>query len=54
MVGFDRAKTILKGHTQIFLAIKERNPEKELKKLQEHIQEDLKNLVHILGQKKER
>lgn len=40
-----RANTILKGHLEIFEAIKERNPEKAAKKLAAHTKEDLENLM---------
>jgi DNA-binding GntR family transcriptional regulator len=52
--GSDRAETILKGHTKIFQAIKEKNPEKASNRLKEHTQEDLTNLVHIIEQLRER
>lgn len=52
--GNDRAETILKGHTEIFQAIKEKNPEIATKKLKEHTQVDLKNLVKIIEQLEER
>jgi DNA-binding GntR family transcriptional regulator len=46
--GTERAETILKGHTEIYEAIKERNPAKAVEKLKEHTYEDLKNLVQIM------
>jgi DNA-binding GntR family transcriptional regulator len=52
--GSDRAETILKGHIEIFKAIKEKNPEKASDRLKVHTQEDLTNLVHIIEQLRER
>ena len=52
--GKDRANTIFKGHTDIFLALKERNPKKAADRLRMHTQEDLTNLVHIIEQLEER
>jgi DNA-binding GntR family transcriptional regulator len=49
--GAHRAETILKGHTEIYEAIKERNPEKASSKLKEHTYEDLNNLVQIIEHK---
>lgn len=46
--GENRAEKILKGHTEIFHAIKERNPEKAAKRLKAHTKEDLENLVRII------
>jgi DNA-binding GntR family transcriptional regulator len=51
--GPNRAETILKGHTEIFQAIKERNPEKASSNLKAHTQEDLENLVRIIKQMEE-
>lgn len=48
--GPGRAETILKGHTRIFQAIKEKNPEKAADRLKTHTREDLENLVRIIEQ----
>ncbi|NHM31398.1 GntR family transcriptional regulator [Bacillus sp. C11] len=52
--GTDRANTILKGHTQIFEAMKKRDPEKAADRLKEHTEEDLKNLIQVIEQLGER
>ncbi|MFC4801552.1 GntR family transcriptional regulator [Neobacillus sp. GCM10023253] len=52
--GEDRAYEILKGHRDIYLAIKERNPKRAVDRLREHTQEDLKNIVHVIEQFEER
>jgi DNA-binding GntR family transcriptional regulator len=52
--GADRANTILKGHTEIFKAIKKKDPEKAAEKLKEHTEEDLRNLIQIIEQLGER
>lgn len=52
--GADRAETILKGHTEVFQALKEKNPEIATRKLKEHTHEDLKNLVQIIEHLEER
>lgn len=44
----ERAIVILKEHTEIFKAIKNRNPEKASIKLIEHTKRDLENLVNII------
>jgi DNA-binding GntR family transcriptional regulator len=46
--GQSRAEIILKGHTEILQAIKERNPEKATNKLKAHTEKDLENLVRII------
>lgn len=52
--GEDRLNTILKGHTAIYLALKERNPKEAIDRLRKHTQEDLTNLVQIIEQLEER
>ncbi|MBS4214565.1 MULTISPECIES: GntR family transcriptional regulator [Neobacillus] len=52
--GENRFNTILKGHREIYDAIKERNPKKAADRLREHTQEDLSNLVHVIEQLEER
>jgi DNA-binding GntR family transcriptional regulator len=52
--GENRVNTILKGHTDIYLALKERNPKKASNRLKEHTQEDLTNLVKVIEQLEER
>ncbi|MGG1679986.1 GntR family transcriptional regulator [Neobacillus sp. NRS-1170] len=52
--GDDRLSTILKGHTDIYLAIKERDAKKASDRLKEHTQEDLSNLIQIIEQLEER
>ncbi|PLR75893.1 GntR family transcriptional regulator [Bacillus sp. V3-13] len=49
MEGPDRASVILKGHRDIFTAMKEKNPDEAAKKLTEHTQEDLENLIKLIG-----
>jgi DNA-binding GntR family transcriptional regulator len=49
--GVDRPNTIFRGHTEIYEAIKEKNPDKATEKLKKHTQEDLDNLIHLLNQK---
>ncbi|KAB2330421.1 GntR family transcriptional regulator [Cytobacillus depressus] len=49
--GSNRAETILKGHRQIFDAIKERNPEKAFRSLEEHTKEDLENLMILIKER---
>lgn len=49
----ERAAVILKEHTEIFSAIKSRNPEKACKKLIKHTKSDLENLINII-QKREK
>jgi DNA-binding GntR family transcriptional regulator len=46
--GVDRVNTILKGHMDIYQALKDREPKKAADRLREHTQEDLINLVHII------
>ncbi|MBT2689255.1 GntR family transcriptional regulator [Bacillus sp. ISL-47] len=43
-----RAALILKEHTEIFNAIKNRNPEKACKKLIKHTKNDLENLINLI------
>ncbi|PLS17491.1 GntR family transcriptional regulator [Bacillus sp. M6-12] len=50
--GPNRAETILKGHTEIFRAIKNRDPEEASLKLTEHTREDLENIIKIIEQKR--
>lgn len=52
--GEDRLNTILQGHTDIYLAIKDRDPKKASDRLKEHTQEDLTNLIQIIEQLEER
>ncbi|GGA20136.1 GntR family transcriptional regulator [Psychrobacillus lasiicapitis] len=47
--GVQRATTILKGHSDILDAIKEKNAEKASKRLEKHTQEDLQNLIRSLS-----
>lgn len=48
MQGQNRPNTILKGHTEIFQAIKEKNPEKAASLLKVHTLEDLENLTRLI------
>ncbi|MDP4155333.1 MAG: GntR family transcriptional regulator [Bacillota bacterium] len=48
MQGQNRPKTILKGHTEIFQAINEKNPEKAASLLKAHTLEDLENLTRLI------
>jgi DNA-binding GntR family transcriptional regulator len=52
--GENRANTILKGHSDIYQAIKEKDPLKASNRLKEHTQEDLTNLVQIIEHLEER
>ncbi|MEH7119486.1 GntR family transcriptional regulator [Neobacillus vireti] len=52
--GENRAIAILKGHTDIYLALKERNPKKAAERLREHTKEDLTNLVQLIEQVEEK
>ncbi|PWW20834.1 GntR family transcriptional regulator [Cytobacillus oceanisediminis] len=51
--GNERGQTILKGHKEIFNAIRERDPEKAAQSLMQHTQEDLKNLIKLIEGKGE-
>ncbi|MBT2689809.1 GntR family transcriptional regulator [Bacillus sp. ISL-47] len=51
--GNERGRIILKGHKDIFKAIKERDPEKASESLKEHKQMDLKNLIELIDGKGE-
>jgi DNA-binding GntR family transcriptional regulator len=46
--GRERGQVILKGHKEIFKAIREKDPEKAAQSLREHTEEDLKNLIHLI------
>lgn len=48
MQGKNRPETVLKGHTEIFQAIKEKNPQKAASLLKAHTVEDLENLIRII------
>jgi DNA-binding GntR family transcriptional regulator len=48
MQGQNRPYTVLKGHTEIIEAIKEKNPEKAASRLKAHTLEDLENLIRII------
>jgi DNA-binding GntR family transcriptional regulator len=48
MQGQNRPETVLKGHTEIFQAIKEKNPQKAASVLKAHTLEDLENLIRII------
>jgi DNA-binding GntR family transcriptional regulator len=48
MQGRDRPEVVLKGHLEIFKAIKEKNPEKAVSRLKAHTLEDLENLKRII------
>ncbi|GLB60599.1 GntR family transcriptional regulator [Cytobacillus sp. NCCP-133] len=52
--GNERGLTILKGHKEIYTAIRDRDPEKAAKSLKEHTQEDLKNLIKLIEGKGEK
>ncbi|RFU64535.1 GntR family transcriptional regulator [Peribacillus saganii] len=52
--GPNRGETILKGHKEIFEAIKKRDPEQASRKLADHTREDLANIIQIIEQKGER
>jgi DNA-binding GntR family transcriptional regulator len=47
--GNNRAAIIVKGHWEIYYSIEEKNPDKAAKKLTEHTQEDLENLIKLIG-----
>jgi DNA-binding GntR family transcriptional regulator len=46
--GKERGLIILKGHKEIFNAIREKDPEKAVQSLKKHTEEDLKNLINLI------
>lgn len=46
--GNERGEVILKGHKEIFNAIRENDPEKAIQSLKKHTEEDLNNLINLI------